>query len=76
MNKNKRINPQEERRRTVKYSDRVQPDAYTDEVLKCGPINQTLMSAERYRTDKTINAAVPSDTAVENMRDWSIEKRV
>ncbi len=73
---NENIRPQEERRRTIKYSDKVQPDEYTDNVLKCGPVNQTLMSAERFKTDEKTKASIPSDTAVENMRDWSIEKKV
>ena len=71
-----KIRPQEERRRTIKYSDKVQPEEYTDSVLRCGPINQTIMSSERNKTYEKTKASIPSDTAVENMRDWSIEKKV
>ncbi len=76
MTAKKKAFQQDERRRTIKYSDRIQSDEYTDEVLKCGPIHQTLIAAERYTTDRKTNAAIPSDTVVEQMRDWNIEKKV
>ncbi len=40
------------------------------------PRNITLALADRKRTDKNTNAKRPSDSAVEDTRDWSIENKL
>ena len=71
MNTDESIKPQEERRRTVKYGNNDVPNEFVNDVLRCGSIYSTLSGAERNKTDKKTNAAIPSDAAVDEMREWS-----
>lgn len=66
------IKPQEERRKTIKYGNNDVSNQYVSDVLRCGSIYSTLSGADRNKTDKKTNAAIPSDMAVDEMRDWSI----
>lgn len=63
---------QDERRRTIKYKNNDVSPEYVDNALSCGPLYCTLSGAGRMCSDKKTNAAIPSDDAVEEMRDWSI----
>ncbi|MBQ2754810.1 MAG: hypothetical protein IJF30_05040 [Clostridia bacterium] len=40
------------------------------------PRNVTLGLADKQKTDKKTNAKRPSDSAVEQTRDWSIENKL
>lgn len=63
---------QDEHRRTIKYRNNDVSPEYVDNALSCGPLYCTLSGAGRMSTIEKTNAAVPSDDAVEEMRDWSI----
>ncbi len=72
MKNDNSIKPQEERRKTIKYGNNDVPNQLVNDVLRCGSIYSTLSGAERNKTDKKTNAAIPSDMAVDEMRDWSV----
>lgn len=76
LKKNDNPNNQEERRRTIKYGNNDVSKEYVDNALACGPLSCTLSGAGRKRTVQSTNASMPSDDAVEEMRDWSIECKV
>ena len=44
--------------------------------LTTGTLYKEFPLAERDKTDNKTNCAIPSDSAVEDVRDWSIEKKV
>lgn len=72
LNKNDICNNQEERRRTIKYEYNNVSKEYVDNALTCGPLYCTLSGAGRKETVNSTNMSMPSDDAVEEMRDWSI----
>lgn len=57
----------------LKYKNNSQSESYVNSVLSCGSINSTLSGAGRYTTNSATLAALPSEDAVDEMRDWSIE---
>lgn len=63
-------------RYTIPYSNDEISDEYISDTLHCGPLYCTLSGAGRKVTDIHNNAAKPSDDAVEEMRDWSIEAKI
>ncbi len=65
------IRAEEERRRTIKYGNNDVSSEYVSDVLHCGALYSTLNAAERNKTDKKTNAAIPSDMAVADLRHWS-----
>lgn len=67
---------QNKKRHIIEYSNDTQSEEYINDTLRCGPLYCTLSGAGRKCTDKRNNAAKPSDDAVEEMRDWSIEAKV
>lgn len=69
-------NPNDSKRRAIPYSNDEISDEYIADTLHCGPFYYTLSGAERKTTASLTNAAVPSDDAVEEMRDWSIESEL
>lgn len=60
----------------IKYSNCEIPPEYMNDALRSEPLYGVMLLAERYKTDDRTNCAIPSDTAVEEVRDWSIEKKV
>lgn len=61
------------KRKALKYTNNDVSSEYVRDTLKCGPLSCTLSGAGRKTTVSKTNAAIPSDDAVEEMRDWSIE---
>ena len=70
------IRSPEERRRTIKYGYNDVTREYVKDVLRCGPLRGTLVDCERRFIDRKNNASIPSDDAVDELRDWSIVKQV
>lgn len=63
-------------RQVIEYTNSYQSKEYVDNALSCGPLQCTLSGAGRERTVDSTGAAVPSEQAVEEMRDWSIECKI
>ena len=61
---------------TIMYSNSDIGQSFIDNKLKTGSPYKCFPLAERNKTDKKTNCAIPSDKAVEDVRDWSIEKKV
>lgn len=58
------------------YSNSEIPDEFMNTKLTTGTLYKEFPLAERDKTDNKTNCAIPSDSAVEDVRDWSIEKKV
>lgn len=56
----------------IRYGNNDVSEEFVRNALKAGPIYCTLSGAGRKSSDPRTNAAIPSDDAVEEMRDWSI----
>lgn len=63
-------------RNSIPYSNDEISDEYIADTLHCGPLCGTMAGAGRKVTNSLTNAAEPSDDAVEEMRDWSIEAKL
>lgn len=62
-----------QKRKALKYTNNNVSVEYVNDALSCGPLSCTLSGAGRKTTVQKTNAAIPSEDAVEEMRDWSIE---
>ena len=61
--------------RKLYYSDVHHSNAYLQEKRSTTGAYKTFSGADRTFCDAHSNAAVPSDSAVEELRDWSVERR-
>lgn len=57
------------------YSDVNHSENFLQIKKKTAGAYKTMSAADRGYTDRKTNAAVPSDSAVEELRDWSTENR-